>query len=227
MPAQSSCHTARTVASNESTARQLIFHRASCFYSRTRNETIARLPGGVSEQIAIKGSNASQFQAGWPQGIAPLGLPRIRTCPLGHTAPHIMNSLRDGSLSESGSPSRTRRRDRCCFVSTVISFWGLSLYLFVSLWGHYSLGRVDLGGCPPRSPQIRTCGTRTRPRHTSSTHLPSAYNRVWATTPVRRWYQVHLRRNQQEVIMRRSRTTTVPPADRAARPLNPHSFGSA
>ncbi len=27
--------------------------------------------------------------------------PRIRTCPLGHTARHIMNSLRDGSQSES------------------------------------------------------------------------------------------------------------------------------
>ena len=42
-----------------------------------------------------------QFRAGWPQGIAPLGLPQMRTCPLGHTARHIMNSLRDGSLSES------------------------------------------------------------------------------------------------------------------------------
>src|SRR5271157_3109071 len=42
-----------------------------------------------------------RFRAGWPQGIAPLGLPRIRTCPFRHTALHIMNSLRDGSLSES------------------------------------------------------------------------------------------------------------------------------
>src|SRR5271157_1572797 len=42
-----------------------------------------------------------EFRAGWPQGIAPLGLPRIRTCPFRHTALHIMNSLRDGSLSES------------------------------------------------------------------------------------------------------------------------------
>src|SRR5208283_2248373 len=34
-------------------------------------------------------------------GIAPLGLPQIRTCTFAHTAPHIMSSLRDGSLSES------------------------------------------------------------------------------------------------------------------------------
>src|SRR3954469_22352596 len=41
------------------------------------------------------------FRAGWPRGIAPPGLPRIRTCPLGHTARHVMNSLRGGTLSES------------------------------------------------------------------------------------------------------------------------------
>src|SRR5208337_1668776 len=45
--------------------------------------------------------NVRQFRAGWPQGIAPLGLPQIRTCTFAHTAPHIMSSLRDGSLSES------------------------------------------------------------------------------------------------------------------------------
>jgi|SRR5271157_667430 len=43
----------------------------------------------------------AQFRAGWPQGIAPVGLPLIRTRPLGHTARHITSSLRDGSLSES------------------------------------------------------------------------------------------------------------------------------
>src|SRR5208337_3715038 len=43
----------------------------------------------------------AEFRAGWPQGIAPLGLPQIRTCTFAHTAPHIMSSLRDGSLSES------------------------------------------------------------------------------------------------------------------------------
>src|SRR5208282_5296906 len=42
-----------------------------------------------------------EFRAGWPQGIAPLGLPQIRTCPFRHTAPHIMNALRDGTLSGS------------------------------------------------------------------------------------------------------------------------------
>jgi len=51
---------------------------------------------GVAESFALQ-----EFRAGWPQGIAPLGLPRIRTCPFRHTALHIMNSLRDGSLSES------------------------------------------------------------------------------------------------------------------------------
>ena len=43
----------------------------------------------------------AEFRAGWPQGIAPLGLPQIRTCTFAHTARHIMNTLRDGSLSES------------------------------------------------------------------------------------------------------------------------------
>src|SRR5208337_1682678 len=42
-----------------------------------------------------------EFRAGWPQGIASLGLPQIRTCTFAHTAPHIMSTLRDGSLSES------------------------------------------------------------------------------------------------------------------------------
>src|SRR5271157_4921785 len=42
---------------------------------------------------------ARQFRAGWPQGIAPLGLPRIRTCPFRHTARHVMSLLRGGTLS--------------------------------------------------------------------------------------------------------------------------------
>ena len=69
-----------------------------------------------------RSSGDAEFRAGWPQGIAPPGLPRIRTCPFRHTALHIMNSLRDGSLSESAPPSRTRRRDRCRFVGTVLGF---------------------------------------------------------------------------------------------------------
>ena len=69
-----------------------------------------------------RANQAGEFRAGWPQGIAPLGLPRIRTCPFRHTALHIMNTLRDGSLSESAPPSRTRRRDRCWFVYTVLGF---------------------------------------------------------------------------------------------------------
>ena len=55
---------------------------------------------GRGSRDTILDSDAG-FRAGWPQGIAPLGLPQIRTCTFAHTAPHIMNSLRDGSLSES------------------------------------------------------------------------------------------------------------------------------
>jgi len=54
-----------------------------------------------NEEIFSRIMGLSEFRAGWPQGIAPLGLPRIRTCPLRHTARHIMNSPRDGSLSKS------------------------------------------------------------------------------------------------------------------------------
>jgi hypothetical protein len=54
---------------------------------------------GLHATLAVK--TTYQFRAGWPQGIAPLGLPQIRTCPFRHTAPHIMNALRDGTLSES------------------------------------------------------------------------------------------------------------------------------
>src|SRR5271157_1106581 len=50
-------------------------------------------PDSGRAAVSVPGT---QFRAGWPQGIAPLGLPRIRTCPFRHTALHIMNSLRDG-----------------------------------------------------------------------------------------------------------------------------------
>ena len=53
------------------------------------------------DKASSTGLDGQEFRAGWPQGIAPPGLPRIRTCPFRHTALHIMNSLRDGSLSES------------------------------------------------------------------------------------------------------------------------------
>ena len=49
-------------------------------------------------------------------------LPRIRTCPLGHTDRHIMNSLRDGSLSESAIRLVPDTAIRCCFVGTVKGF---------------------------------------------------------------------------------------------------------
>src|SRR5208283_2631217 len=62
--------------------------------------------GRPSRRWEFRGQGSSgapylEFRAGWPQGIAPLGLPQIRTCTFAHTAPHIMSSLRDGSLSES------------------------------------------------------------------------------------------------------------------------------
>ena len=58
----------------------------------------------VEEELRIRPSHGFivlELRAGWPQGIAPLGLPQIRTCTFAHTAPHIMSSLRDGCLSES------------------------------------------------------------------------------------------------------------------------------
>src|SRR5208337_2574850 len=59
---------------------------------------LARTNADVAQAREGKGGGR---RAGWPQGIAPLGLPQIRTCTFAHTAPHIMSSLRDGSLSES------------------------------------------------------------------------------------------------------------------------------
>jgi hypothetical protein len=42
-------------------------------------------------------SETDGFRAGSPRGITRPGLPQIRTCPLGHTARHVMISLRDGT----------------------------------------------------------------------------------------------------------------------------------
>ena len=72
MPVQSCCHNARTVASNESTARRLIFHRASCFYSRTRNAGIPSFRAmpirAISQTLPfnLKGGSMSLDQAGDP-----------------------------------------------------------------------------------------------------------------------------------------------------------------
>ena len=49
----------------------------------------------------------SELRAGWPQGIAPPGLPRIRTCPIGHTARHVMNTNR---TCNAGTVRATRRQ---------------------------------------------------------------------------------------------------------------------
>src|SRR5271157_507344 len=79
-------------------------------------------------------------------------------------------------------------------------------------------------------PQIRTCGTRNSSRHTSSTHLPSAYNRVFGTSPVGRMVPgPSPEESTRRVIMRRSPTTTVPPRARSGQPVPSirASFGSA
>jgi len=63
-------------------------------YPEAGRAIAAASAGGVTRAAPPR-----QFRAGWPQGIAPLGLPQIRTCTFAHTAPHIMSSLRDGSLN--------------------------------------------------------------------------------------------------------------------------------
>jgi hypothetical protein len=42
----------------------------------------------------------AEFRAGWPRGITPPGLPQIRTCPLRHTARHVMISPRYGTKAD-------------------------------------------------------------------------------------------------------------------------------
>ncbi len=72
------------------------------------------------------------------------------------------------------------------------------------------------GGYPPELPQIRTCGTRNSSRHTSSTHLPGAYNRVFGTSPPGRVVPgPSPEGSTRRTIMRRSRTITVPPRARS------------
>src|SRR5271157_3264158 len=70
--------------------------------SRPRLASVGKtLPDGATYTEFQSSGDTTEFRAGWPQGIAPLGLPQIRTCPFRHTAPHIMNALRDGTLSGS------------------------------------------------------------------------------------------------------------------------------
>src|SRR5271157_5274104 len=57
--------------------------------------------GSSGTPLHISAEFRGGVRAGCPQGITPLGVPQIRTCTFAHTAPHIMSSLRDGSLSES------------------------------------------------------------------------------------------------------------------------------
>ncbi len=72
------------------------------------------------ERATCNRSSVTEFRAGWPQGIAPLGLPRIHTCPFRHTALHIMNTLRDGSLSES---ALRLVRDAATVVGSCTRLW--------------------------------------------------------------------------------------------------------
>src|SRR5208337_4590128 len=82
-----------------------------------------RVSAGAGELGVGRARGSSPHQrAGWPQGIAPPGLPRIRTCPLRHTALHIMNSLRGDTLSESAIRLVPDTAIRCCFVGTVKGF---------------------------------------------------------------------------------------------------------
>jgi len=75
---------------------------SGCWPSFARRDSY---PQGSNERFLSSSlfllSQAFLTQAGWPRRIAPPGLPQIRTCPLGHTAPHVMSSLRGGTLSGS------------------------------------------------------------------------------------------------------------------------------
>ena len=72
----------------------------------------------------------------------------------------------------------------------------------------------------------RKCEARNSSRHISSTHLPSAYNRVFGTSPVGRVVpRPSPEGSTRRVIMPRSRTTAVPPrADRSSPSLGSAPF---
>ena len=62
----------------------------------------------------------------------------------------------------------------------------------------------------------RKCEARNSSRHISSTHLPSAYNRVFGTSPVGRVVpRPSPEGSTRRVIMPRPRTTAVPPRARS------------
>jgi len=87
----------------------------------------------------------TRIGAGWPQGISPVGLPRIRTCPLGHTGRHVMNSLRDGT------PSRIRR-DPLLFREHV---HGVRCIRHVSLQRCHDMVSPSLHGVARMGPPLR------------------------------------------------------------------------
>jgi len=97
----------------------------------------------LSAGSAARGSLA--FRAGWPQRIAPPGLPRIRTCPLGHTARHVMSSPRDGT------PSRIRR-DPLLFRGHVHGFRCIRR---VSLQRCHDMASPSLHGVPRMVPPVQ------------------------------------------------------------------------
>jgi hypothetical protein len=49
--------------------------------------------GAVLAALLAEDWTTPELGACWTRGIAPSGLPRIRTCPLGHAARHVMSSL--------------------------------------------------------------------------------------------------------------------------------------
>ncbi len=95
-------HSSRAAAADRSLEAPAPGHRDGTIRSPASYPTRAMERPSSEVWCRPAGARKSgQFPAGWPQGIAPLGLPRIRTCHFRHTARHIMSSLRDGSLSES------------------------------------------------------------------------------------------------------------------------------
>src|SRR5271157_431 len=76
------------------------------------------------------------------------------------------------------------------------------------------------GIAPLGLPQIRKCEAKNSSRHISSIHLPSAYNRVFGTSPVGRVVPgPSPEGSTRRVIMRRSRATAVPPRAQSVEPV--------
>ena len=71
-----------------------------------RPPSLSRALGSPGRLLSVRWREARAARlagAGSPRGIAPPGLPQIRTCTFVHTARQVMSSLRDGTRSESRS----------------------------------------------------------------------------------------------------------------------------